>query len=399
MPTDKLAAKRRAWWWQRQGLDGSLAGASPAGVLARTGWARSVAGATPYLTFFSRAGLRRATVDAAVARLEVHELPAARGCTYVVPSDEFGLALLAGRGFDTDWPVALKLGVTETELVRLSAAVLGALRGGPLAPNEIRREVGPACRDLGDAGARKGLSSTLSLALGRLQAEGRIRRVPVNGRLDQQRYRYALWTTSPRREPSQADADVHGVLASRYFSWIGPARVAEFQAFAGISAAAAGAAVARVHLRAVDQDGEWLMHEEDAVAFAAFTPPRHPQYALVGSLDGLPLLRRDLAALLDPHDLGQRVATDKAVVEIGSLKDLPSHAILDRGRLIGLWEYDPEAASIAWTSFGVKDEALDAAVARTEAFVRDDLGDARSFSLDSPKSRAGRIAALRKAGA
>ena len=34
------------------------------------------------------------------------------------------------------------------------------------------------------------------------------------------------------------------------------------------------------------------------------------------------------------------------------------------------------------------------AVERTERFVRDDLGDARSFSLDSPKSRAPRIEAL-----
>src|SRR2546423_271895 len=60
-------AKLRAWWSHKQGLDGSLAGQSPAEVLDRTGWARSVAGAGPYLTFFSRAGLRRADVDAAIA--------------------------------------------------------------------------------------------------------------------------------------------------------------------------------------------------------------------------------------------------------------------------------------------------------------------------------------------
>jgi hypothetical protein len=32
---------------------------------------------------------------------------------------------------------------------------------------------------------------------------------------------------------------------------------------------------------------------------------------------------------------------------------------------------------------------------RTEAFVRDELGDARTFSLDSPASRGGRLEALR----
>ena len=42
-------------------------------------------------------------------------------------------------------------------------------------------------------------------------------------------------------------------------------------------------------------------------------------------------------------------------------------------------------------------KALKQAVAQTEQYVREQLGDARSFSLDSPKSRAPRIAALRKA--
>ena len=34
-------------------------------------------------------------------------------------------------------------------------------------------------------------------------------------------------------------------------------------------------------------------------------------------------------------------------------------------------------------------------VKSTEAFVRDELGDARSFSLDSPESRRPRVEALR----
>ena len=72
---------------------------------------------------------------------------------------------------------------------------------------------------------------------------------------------------------------------------------------------------------------------------------------------------------------------------------------MDRGRLVGLWEYDQTTESIAWVSFVKKDKALHEAVTRTENFVRDQLGDARSFSLDSPKSRAPRIAALRKAAA
>lgn len=54
----------RAWWAHRQGLDGSLRGASPAEALARTGWARSVGGSGPYLGLFARAFVRDQLGDA-----------------------------------------------------------------------------------------------------------------------------------------------------------------------------------------------------------------------------------------------------------------------------------------------------------------------------------------------
>jgi len=84
---------------------------------------------------------------------------------------------------------------------------------------------------------------------------------------------------------------------------------------------------------------------------------------------------------------------------MGGLSDLPSNAILKDGEIIGLWEYDPETGAIAWMSFIKAGSAMKQAVAQTEAFVREQMGDARSFSLDSPKSRMPRIAALRKASA
>ena len=93
-------AKLRAGWWQRQGLDGSLRDASPAAVLERSGWARSAGGAGPYLTLFARAGTSREAADAAVAAQDIHELPSARGCTYVVPASDFALALTVGRRFE-----------------------------------------------------------------------------------------------------------------------------------------------------------------------------------------------------------------------------------------------------------------------------------------------------------
>lgn len=388
------AVKLRAWWSHRQGLDGSLAGKSAAEVLGRVGWARSVGGSSPYFTLFSRAALSREAVDAAVARTEICELPSARGCTYVLPASDFALGLMVGRGFDTDMKVALKLGVTEKEIDKLCAAVLKALEKEPLDPEGVRAAVGKAARSLGPEGQKKGVTTTLPLALGRLQMEGEIRRIPTNGRLDQQRYKYTLWRSNPLRGLKLSAEEAQIELARRYFSWIGPASLAEFQWFSGLGVKAAKAAIEPLKLERMD---DRLLLAGDRAKLEAFKAPRDPQYALVGSIDSMLLLRRDLKGLLDPKDLERQVFADKGSKALGGLADLPSHGILDRGRVIGLWEYDMEAQTLAWSSFVKKDKALQEAVARTEQFIREQLGDARSFSLDSPKSRAPKIAALRKA--
>ena len=191
------AAKLRAWWWHRQGLDGSLVGRTAAEILDQAGWARSVAGVNPYLTLFTRGGIGRAAADEAVARLDICELPSARGCTHVLPAADFALGLKLAQPYDGDMNAARKLGVTDREIDRLSGKVVAALGKGPLEPDEIRDAVGGAARNLGPEGKKKGLTTTLPLALGRLQAAGEIRRMPTNGRLDQQRYRYALWRPNP----------------------------------------------------------------------------------------------------------------------------------------------------------------------------------------------------------
>jgi hypothetical protein len=139
------------------------------------------------------------------------------------------------------------------------------------------------------------------------------------------------------------------------------------------------------------------MLPEDLDALRAFKLPKGPAYALVGSLDSIAAHTRDIQPLLEPKDAKTKVLGDeKMATALGTFADLPSHAILERGRLVGLWEFDAEASAVAWATFSSKpDAALKAAVAATESYVRGDLGDARSFSLDSPKSRAPRIAVLR----
>lgn len=392
------AHKLRAWWSAVQGLDGSLRDAAPAAVLERCGWARSVGGVGPYLTLFARAGTRRAIADAALAELAIQELPAARGCTYVLPASDFAVGLRAGRAHgDPEWREAEKLGVTEAEFEKLCAAVKKALAKGALDPEGIRGATGDASRSLGEAGKKKGLSTTLPVALGRLQAEGEIRRVPVDGRLDQERYRYALWRPSPLGKGACNEDEALQAMARRWFASVGPATYEEFGTFSGLGKKASAALLAKLGLVAAEPGSDRFLLAEQVDAWKRFRAPSEASYVLVSSLDPISANRRDVANLADEADLA-------AIRELGShgksgaaLVDLPCHAILDRGRVVGLWEFDPAQGELVACCFVRANAALRKAIAETEAFVREDLGDARSFSLDSPKSRAPRLAALRAA--
>ena len=388
MGTANLSKQVRAFRWRRQGLDGGLAKASAAAVLEKTGWMRSVGGASPYLGLFARAGVRREQVDQDAAALRIHELPAARGCTYVVPAPDFALALRAGQGFSGDLATAKKfLDVTEGEIEKLGSRIVDAVKE-PKDPRELKDLLGKAVRNLGEAGKKRGMTTTLPLALGLLQSRGEIRRVPLDGRLDQQRYAYVRWGL---KVSELSDDELAIELARRYFRWAAPASAAQFQWWSGLGARAARAAVAELKLAPVD--GEELAFPDDADALRAAQPSQPTRAALVGSIDNLFHQRREVESLTEPGDLKRIPREGRAG---GSLVDLSSHAIVEDGRLAGLWEYDAEKTRIVAAVFGKTTAAVKEAIAATEAFVRDQLGDARQFSLDSPESRKERLAGLRK---
>lgn len=389
-------AHLQAWWWHRQGLDGSLSNLSHAEVLSRCGWARSVAGVGPYLTLFARNGASRQQVDQAVANQAIQEIPAARNCTYVVPEQHFALALRAGLSFSgSEMKTAAKLGVTDKEIDKLCDGVMRCLKGKQLDPAEIRTATGELSRSLGDEGKKKGLTTTLPIALGKLQTEGLIRRVSVDGRLDQQRYKYTAWSPSPLAGFKLDQEQVFARLAELYFKWIGPATIAEFQWFSGLGVKAAKVALESLKLVPIEPESEFFILEEDLAAFLNFKVSRTPDYQLLSSLDSIVTLRRNVASLLHPDDLNQPMQLDRKKEAAGSLSDLPSHAIFDRGRLVGLWEYDYDKAEVVTFTFIKSDKQLKAKIEETNAFIQEQLGDARAFSLDSPKSRQSRIEALR----
>ena len=275
-------------------------------MLERTGWARSVAGSGPYLTFFSRVGSSRDSIDAAVADLKIHELPSARACTYVLPASDFALALRIAQEFSGgELVLARKLGVSDAEIDKLCGGVLDSLRKGPLSPDEIREATGKVSRNLGPEGTKKGLTTTLPIALGKLQVLGKIRRVPINGRLDQQRYRYALWKPSPLEKFKLSAEESYTELVRRYFRWIGPATLSEFQWFSALGVKASKAAIESLRLVPVESHSDRLMFADDRDQFAIFETPANPAYALVSSVDSMFLLRRSLTEL--PHPRPQKL--------------------------------------------------------------------------------------------
>nr|WP_091562482.1 crosslink repair DNA glycosylase YcaQ family protein [Arthrobacter sp. ok362] len=400
-PQSLTPERLRAWAWHRQGLDGSLAGRTAEQVLARAGWARSVGGANPYLTLFARAGIRREQVDTEVLAHRILELPVARGCTYVLGRDDFAWALKLGKDAAEAIRVLGRLGVERGEITLLEEQVLHVLAEaeGPMDPRQLKEELGDSVRNLGEEGKKKGAATTLPTALGILQAQGKIRRVPANGRLDQQRYAYELWGLAPS---SLDDDAARTELVRRYLGWTGGATFKQSQWFTGFTVAQSKAALAAVGAvevptalptalatsQAAGGDGLWML-PADVGGLAAFQEPAAEQIQLLAGTDSLFLLRRNAADLLAEEDLHK-----PALGSLALQADLPDHPILDRGRIIGLWQYDPAKERIVPWLFHGPTPAVTQRIAEVEAWIREDLGDFRAFSLDSPASRQKRIDAL-----
>jgi hypothetical protein len=360
-----LDEKIRAWRFARQGI-GALKGDSAAEILGETGWMRSVGGCSPYLGLFARGRLSREAVDAALAKAEIHELPAVRGCTYVVGKTDYAVALRAGQGHGGEIALAKKhLGVTDKELNKLTTKVLAALDKAPADPKDLKDQLGDAVRHLGEAGKKRGMQTTLPLVLGSLQSAGEIRRIPVDGRLDQQRYRYARWKPNPVGKTKLDDTQLAVELARRFFRWAGPSTAQQFAGWSGLGVRAAKAAIGELGLATVE-DRFAFADDRDAVLAAKPTSDA----ALIGSIDNL--------------------------VHLEGGEDTGSHLIVEAGTIVGRWDFDPDAAKIVWRTDKKASKAVEKAVDETEAFVRDQLGDARTFSLDSPESRKPRLAALKK---
>ena len=136
------------------------------------------------------------------------------------------------------------------------------------------------------------------------------------------------------------------------------------------------------------------MLPDDVEQLAAFQEPDEEQIQLLAGTDSLALLRRNAAELLAEED-----QHTKALGSLALQADLPDHPIFDRGRIIGLWQYDPGKERIVPWVFHAATPAVTRRIAEVEDWIREDLGDFRAFSLDSPATRQQRIDNLAAAAA
>ena len=398
LPTMTLAAARAAWW-SKQGLAGDGKG-SVGAVIARTGWLRTLGGSDVYLAARARKpGMKRAELDAAVDKGELRVVPAARGCIYLVPRAM--VADLAAHNAET-WLAQTekelaKVGKTLAVVEALAPAVLAGLAGGPLATDALRKSISAEIPSFGEAGKKVGLSSPLPLALRLLELRGAVERTLEGGRLDNERY---LWrATTGALPPSKAP---FAAIVDAFLGFAGPATVAQISAWSGRPQRDVKVALETLDAVAVTipELGEaWLRHAD-----ARLEPGKPSGIAALAFEDNYLVNHGGLAAVSDPkhHAIKADIWGSGKPETLGEANHVLSRTIVVDGLIAGFWEIDPRANAAVWHTFEPAPKALaakiEALVQDTARFLLDEIGHAKTYSLDSMddvQGRADRVVKLK----
>ena len=400
--TDSLTlAQARALWWQKQ----ALAGTSKrplAALIGESGWLRTLGGADAYIAARARRpGMKRAELDAAIAAGELRVHPAVLGCIYLVPAAAVPdlLALNAETWRSQTEKDLAKVGKTLKVVEALAPGVLAALTG-PMTTDAIRKALSGEIPSFGDAGKKIGLSSPLPLALRLLEFAGKIERTLDGGRLDTERY---LWRrTAGKLAPPAPDhmARIARVVDA-FLGFAAPATLAQLSAWSGHPQRDLKAALAKTGAVPVQVEG--LGEAYVRAADLAARPPAPRGTALVALEDNY-LNNHGVAAVTDPRHHAFEVdlwGGSGKPAPIGKAQHVLSRSIVVDGLVAGFWEVDPRAAGAVWHTFDPAPRALarelDELTARAAAFLLDELGHARVFTLDTMddvQARADRIAGL-----
>lgn len=395
-------ARARALWWQKQGIGDAARKGPLSSVIGGAGWLRTLGGVDVYLAARARRpGLPRADLDAAVAAGELRVVPAARGCIYLVPANVVGdLMRLNAEGWRKSAERDLaKVGSSMKMVEALAKPLLGALER-PLTTDALRKALpAGAIPSFGDAGKKAGLSSPLPLALRLLEFDGRVERTLEDGRLDSERY---LWRRAAAPVTASNGDPVDTMVAS-YLAFAGPVTLAQLASWSGRAQRELAPALERLGARAVtvEQLGEAWVLPGDLAAVA-----RAPAPGGVGLLafEDNYLTPHGLGAVTDPrhHEIDLDLWGAGKPDAIGSARHVLTRTIVVDGLVAGFWEVDPRTGGAIWATFEPAPKALaarlDEQTAETARFLLDELGHARSFTLDTMElvqERADRIAKLR----
>jgi hypothetical protein len=387
------------------------------GVVERTGWVRTLGGIDVYVSVRARRpGLRRAELDDAVTAGALHVLPAVRGCIYLVPERDRVLAL--GFAASLSRPRAEreleKVGVGRNEIEALAALVSDALAARPMTTTDLRKALPEgAVRSLGEAGKKQGISSPLPAVLRELEFEGRIERTLEAGRLDTERY---LWRAAPAAHQEELEAMAADPLerltgvARHFFTTAGPNTVKELATWSGAGQRECNAVVERLPLVPVAIEGTsdpaWVLESDvEALAAAREPAPGELRFTFLPVGDNLGVVHGGSGMFVDQAHHEWPVQTwggGGKAVPLREARYLGHRFLLLGHRIVGFWEYDPETAEVVCFTFEPVPDPLAARLdeerAAVAAFVQDELGHGRSFSLDTDEAMHERAQALRALG-
>lgn len=166
-------------------------------------------------------------------------------------------------------------------------------------------------------------------------------------------------------------------LAERFVRWASPATLAEFAWWAGTTQKAARS------------------------AFEKATPPKaratRARIVFLPVRDNYLYFRRDAELFAAPEHRGVALLDwENRPTTLAKLHAIHNHAIVESGRLIGVWDYDVDAREVAWATFGAPPKGLAREIAALEEFIARDLGRVRIYSADRGAALKGRLAAIRK---
>ena len=407
--TDSLSlAQSRALWWQKQALAGSGKG-TLASLIGNSGWLRTLGGVDIYLAARARRpGMKRAELDAVMTSGELRVVPAARGCIYVVPSMIVGdlMALNAADWRKSTEKDLAKVGSSMAVVESMAKGVLAALKE-PMTTDALRKALPEgSIPSFGDAGKKVGLSSPLPLVLRLLEFDGRVERTLDNGRLDTERY---LWRAAEWKVPPAA-ATPEGQLAnviSAFLDFAGPVTIGNMAAWSGRAQRDLKPVIDKIGAVPVTIDGvgeAWVRSGDIGAAMRALEPRG---LVLLAFEDNYLVNHGGLALVSEPkhHAIEIDIWGGGGKPEaLGEATHVQSRTIVLDGLVLGLWEVDPRTKGAVWHTFDPAAkplaDKLDQITADAAQFLFDELGHARTFTLDTMElvqDRADRIAGL-KAG-